>query len=656
MKKIYLFFLILLHSITFCQVFINEVDADTPGTDNKEFIELKSTNPNFSLNGYVLVFFNGTSSGTGNLSYFSIDLDGLMTDVNGNILIGNSLVSPTPAFEIPNNTIQNGPDGIGLYLGNSTDFPLLTPATATNLINSLSYSFAPLPVPTSIMSSFGTTTFVNEGLNATAGLDSMQRKPDGTFEVKPPTPGRNNDGSGIPLIYVSTTINAATLNENQTLTISCSSSQVVITNDLIISFSLNNGNFNSSDFSGTANVTIPIGQTSSSRTLTILDDGINEGDENAKLTLTSPNSVYNLNNNNIIIRVKDANFIILPFGNPTNPTFGTVTNLKPVNYYDSLNGLSGVSLKQEIQNIIANPTIIREHNYADVYTILREADQNPANSNEVWLMYVEQSRSKLDQQVGSSNIGFWNREHIYPQSRGGFNLDSNVFPDGINVFTSTDANDIEAGGTDAHHLRAEDGPENSLRNNRNYGSADYSGPAGNQGTWKGDVARALFYMAVRYNNLNVVNGYPAENPDGNIGDLATLLTWNTQDPADDFEMNRNNVIFNWQKNRNPFIDMPNLASYVFGTNIGQPWTNSLAVANIENELKVKIYPNPATNFINIEGLKNEAKIQIFSAFGEKVLEHDQNIFEKLNFNLASGIYLVNIISDNKSIVKKLVVR
>jgi Endonuclease I/Secretion system C-terminal sorting domain len=655
MKKFYLIILALFTSSIFSQVVINEVDADVVGTDNKEFIELKSSTPNFSLNGYVLVFFNGTSAGTGNASYFSLDLDGLTTDVNGNILIGNALVSPTPALIIVNNIIQNGPDGIGLYLGNDTDFPIGTLANTTNLIDSIAYSFSFVAIPTLLMSSFGTTTFVNEAMNTNAPGESMQRKADGTFEAKTPTPGVNNDGTGIVLIYVSTSVNSSTLNEGQNLIISCSSSQAIVGNPLVLSFTLNNGSFNSIDFSGTTNVTIPVGSTTSSRTISILNDGINEGDEEAKLTLSSPDVTYNLNNNNIIIRINDANFTTLPFGTPASPTYGTVFNTKPTGYYDSLNGLSGVALKQEIQNIIANPSIVREHNYADVYTILRDADQNPANSSQVWLMYVEQSRSKLDQQVGSSNIGFWNREHIYPQSRGGFNLDSNVFPDGINIFTTTDANDIEAGGTDAHHLRAEDGPENSLRNNRNYGAADYSGPTGNQGTWKGDVARALFYMAVRYNNLNIVNGYPPENPDGFIGDLATLLTWNNLDPADDFEMNRNNIIYNWQKNRNPFIDMPNLASYIFGNNVGQPWSNSLSVLNSDIELQVKMYPNPATNFVTIDGLTNESNVEIFNSIGEKVYVNKLYANEKLNFNLSSGIYLVKIISENKSTVKKLIV-
>ena len=655
MKKFYLIILILISNSIFSQVFINEIDPNTPSTDDVEFIELKTITPNFLLNGYVLVFFNASSSGTGNISYYSIDLDGYSTDANGNILLGNPLVSPTPAIIIPNAIIQNGPDAVAIYQGDATDFPLNTVATNVNLVNALAYSNSNAIQATTLMSILGLTTSVNETMNLAADTQSIQRKNDGTFEVKTPTPGVNNDGTGILFNYLSFTTNNSILSEGQNLQINFSTTQIISGTPLTINFNLSNSGFNSGDFSGNLSVTIPVGSSSISAIIAILNDGINEGDEELKIVVNALPSQYSLNNNNKIIRINDVNFTVLPFGTPANPTFGTVFNTKPIGYYNSLNGLSGVALKQEIQNIIANPATVREHNYADVYTILRDADQNPANSNQVWLMYVEQPRSKIDQQVGSSNIGFWNREHIYPQSRGGFNLDSNVFPDGINVFTTTDANDIEAGGTDAHHLRAEDGPENSLRNNRNYGSADYSGPSGNLGTWKGDVARSLFYMAVRYNNLNVVNGYPAENPDGNIGDLATLLTWNTQDPADDFEMNRNNIIYNWQKNRNPFIDMPNLASYVFGNNVGQPWSNSLSITEKNMDLQVKMYPNPATNFISFDGLNIDSNIEIFNSIGEKVYNNTYNSSNKLNFNLSSGIYLVKIISENKSVVKKLVI-
>ena len=242
-------------------------------------------------------------------------------------------------------------------------------------------------------------------------------------------------------------------------------------------------------------------------------------------------------------------------------------------------------MKQAVQNIIANPAVVHAHNYGDIIDILKTADQNPKNSNEVWLMYVEKPRSKLEFQDTGINTGKWNREHIYPQSRGGYTDGTSSIPDGINIWLPTNANDILAGHGDAHHIRAEDGAENSLRSNNDYGLTGYNGPSGTMGSWKGDVARSVFYMAVRYNALSVVNGDIADTTVGQLGDLASLLTWNTLDPSDDFEMNRNNYIYTWQVNRNPFIDYPDLANYIWGSKVGQTWHSNLSTNDFGN-LKV----------------------------------------------------------------------
>ena len=114
-------------------------------------------------------------------------------------------------------------------------------------------------------------------------------------------------------------------------------------------------------------------------------------------------------------------------------------------------------LKQAIQDLIANPAVVRAHNYGDVNTILLTADQNPLNSNEIWMMYKEESRSKLLIQTTGSGTGKWNREHIYPQSRGGFADATSDTPDGINIWLPTSASDIAAGHGDAHQSRLRNG-------------------------------------------------------------------------------------------------------------------------------------------------------------------------------------------------------
>jgi hypothetical protein len=636
------------------QIVINELDPDTNSTDVKEFIELKSGTPNFSLDGYVVVFFNaGSSPYSGTSSYYAIDLDGLVTDVNGIILLGNLQVSPAASFIIPQSTIQNGPDAIAIYLGNASDFPINTSATATNLIDALAYSNSGTTSASELMSIFGESVCYNENANGLASTQSIQRKSDGTYEIKTPTPRANNDGSGIVYngVMVSYTSNPITEGQNFTVTFTTDTAE---TTDLNISFTLNNGSFTNADFYGNLNATILAGTTSASTVIQILNDGLNDGDENMSINVGSIPSNYVLLNNGISIRVHDINFVVRPWGTPVNPTYGLCSSTVPNGYYSSLEGKSGAILKQAIQDIIANPAVVRGQNYGDVYDILKVADQNPENSNQVWLMYVEQPRSKLDYQTGTSgSIGFWNREHIYCQSRGGFSDATSSTADGIDVWWPSNANDITAGHGDAHHIRAEDGPENSSRNNRNYG-LDYNGPTGNLGSWRGDVARAIFYMCIRYNGLNVINGNPSDNPIGQIGDLATLLTWNTADASDDFEMNRNNEVYNWQMNRNPFIDYPMLADYIWGTRSGQTWSFALATENFYN-LDVFIYPNPAQNQITISGLNQESTIEIFTLSGVKLKTINFVGTTQLNLNLASGMYFAKITSENKSTTKKLIV-
>lgn len=657
MKKITFLLISLFCTLSsFSQVVINEIDADTPSSDILEFIELKSNTPNFSLNGYVLVFFNGgsTSPYSGNLSYFAIDLDGYTTDINGIIQFGNPTVSPTPAGTFPITTIQNGPDAVALFLGNATDFPLNTAASSTNVIDAMAYSNAATTQPSALMTILGISICTNENQTSLSSTKSIQRKTDGTYEVKTPTPGMNNDGSGVIFNYVTTTTNLTTITEGESLIITATTSSAVTTTPLILSFTLNNGSFNSSDFSGNLNITIPVGVTTGTSTISILNDGINEGDEELLIDLAAPSVEYNLNNNSIIIRVNDINFTTLPFGTPANPTFGNVTSTAPIGYYASIEGLSGAALKQGLQNIIANPSIVRTHTYGDLAVILKKADQNPANSNQVWLIYTEEPRSKFDYQTGNSIIGKWNREHIYCQSRGGFADATSGTPAGINVWSPAGPDIIATGHSDAHHIRAVDGQENSSRNNRNYG-VDYNGPSGVAGTWNGDVARALFYMGVRYNGLSVVNGNPVENIIGQIGDLATLLQWNHSDPADDFEMNRNNYIYTWQVNRNPFIDYPNLADYIYGANYGQQWFSTLKVNEV-TDTKIVLYPNPAKDQITIAGTTSKSDVSIYSLSGQLLFQTSIMGETNIKLDLPSGIYLCKITSDNHAVIKKITIK
>lgn len=654
-KQIALVLIFIISEFAFSQVVINELDCDTPSTDDKEFLELKSDTPNFPLDGYVVVFFNGSVSGM-NSSYYTLDLDGYTTDVNGLFLIGSNTVSPIPQYIIPVSVIQNGVDAVAVYQANAIDFPEFTVAYVDEtLVDVLLYRTTQSDgtglIP--IFSAFDSNIqIITEG--GTGNTNSIQRNNDGSYFVGTPTPRQLNDGSGIVLNGLLLSVSQSQYQEGESFDIIFTTEQMV-TSDLSIDITLNNGTFNTSDFTGNTSLTIPNGQNSIVTTISLTDDIVDEGDEVLKISLSSLPVDYLKLNDNIEIRVVDNDFVVAAWGTPLNPTFGLVSSTQPVNYYTSLEGLSGAALKQALQDIIANPALVRAQTYADIIDILKEADQNPANSNEVWLLYTEQGRAKLDYQTVSNSLGKWNREHVYPRSRGGFfSIDADDTADGKTIYWTTEADSLRHGNSDAHALRAADGPENSLRNNQNYGVDEYDGPAGNAGSFKGDVARSIFYMVTRYNGLDVVNGYPVDTTPGFIGDLATLLDWHRNDAPDDYEMNRNNVVYTWQNNRNPFIDEPDLADYLWGAQVGNTWSPSLSTEHNQT-LQILVYPNPAHQGFYLKGIKTKTLLELFSMDGRVIqrLHATEDIL--MGSNLAKGMYLLKIRSEGNSSTKKIMI-
>lgn len=631
------------------QLVINELDSDTPGVDDKEFVEIKSNTPNFNLNGYIIVFFNGSASGN-NASYVAYDLAGYTTDINGLLLIGSNQVSPFPQYVISSNVIQNGADAVAIYQDNINNFPPQTVATTTNLIDALVYGTSD-PDDTDLMSLLGETQQIDEDLNNDKDNQSIQLNASGGYDVKAPTPRQLNDGSGIVLNGVMISVAQNQYNEGDNFDITFTLEEDV-TQSKTINFTLDNAGFGAADYTGNTSVTFMAGTKTAVANIQLIDDTIDEGDEQALIQLQNIPPDFIALNNEVIVRIVDNDFQVAPWGTPLNPTYVEVASTAPNNYYDPIDGLAGQNLRDALQDIIAKEGVVRAQTYADVYDILMEADQNPSNSNQVWLVYTEQPRAKLDVQTGSDNTGKWNREHLYPRSRGGFNsIEEDDIADGKNIFWNTNADSLRHGNSDAHHLRAVDGNENSTRGNQHFGQ--YNGPQNNQGSFKGDVARSIFYMVIRYNGLEVVNGFP-ENGPGEIGDLATLLVWHQQDPPDDFEMNRNNIIYDWQKNRNPFIDYPDLVDYIFGNQIGSPWNNPASVKN--NQLSdIKIYPNPSNGKISIDGVEGVGKLSVYSITGQQIQQ--QKIVEKqVEINLPAGIYVIKIESENQYFIQRLILQ
>jgi len=216
----------------------------------------------------------------------------------------------------------------------------------------------------------------------------------------------------------------------------------------------------------------------------------------------------------------------------------------PSGYYDAAAGKSGQELKTALNSIL-NTNLTRV-SYGDARYILAETDRDPNNSSNCILVYLGTSVS------GNWDGGItWNREHVWPQSLLGVNVENQS----INV------------GSDLHNLKPADPNENSSRGNKYYANQTTSDSYAPRNAVKGDLARILFYMVVMYESspdLELVNRTP------NIYEMAlldVLLEWHVQDPVDDFERNRNEVIYTYQHNRNPFIDHPEYVDLIWGNNL-----------------------------------------------------------------------------------------
>ncbi|MFC7356435.1 T9SS type A sorting domain-containing protein [Jejudonia soesokkakensis] len=182
MKKITLLLALLVASISYGQIVINEVDSDQTSTDTTEFIELLSDTPNFSLNGYIVVLFNGSND----TSYETVDLTGFTTDANGYFIIGSDA---TPGVDImlgPDNTIQNGTDAIAIYQDSAATFPDGTAPTTTNLIDAVVYTTGDGD-DEGLRMALGLSTFYDEDANGMKDTESIQRASDGTYCTGAPT-------------------------------------------------------------------------------------------------------------------------------------------------------------------------------------------------------------------------------------------------------------------------------------------------------------------------------------------------------------------------------------------------------------------------------------------------------------------------------------
>lgn len=239
-------------------------------------------------------------------------------------------------------------------------------------------------------------------------------------------------------------------------------------------------------------------------------------------------------------------------------------------YYNDVNvNLTGIALKNALATKITTTHTNNLTYTPGIWNASMITDVNPSNSMEVLLIYgwengtdgdITNDRERDINNNGGS-VGQWNREHVYANSLGTPDLDQ----------AGTDGPPY----ADAHNLRPCDPQRNSSRSNKLFATGTGNSGAVTGGwypgdEWKGDVARIIMYMYLRYGSQCLPSNVGVGSTTGTPDDMIDLfLQWNVDDPVSDFERQRNTYHENTsntyaQGNRNPFIDNPRLATRIWG--------------------------------------------------------------------------------------------
>ncbi len=233
--------------------------------------------------------------------------------------------------------------------------------------------------------------------------------------------------------------------------------------------------------------------------------------------------------------------------------------------------LAIVSLTLSAQSAVAHSLRVTLHEkarsghkalpYKKLWSVLADLDKDVCAQGRLRLFYTDRTQDKtLSGRRNNSNKNAWNREHLWPQSRG-----AKKFPMK----------------SDLHHVRPADASVNNNRGNLDFGEGGR--PEGEapdtfmsattfepRDEIKGDIARSLFYMDVRYEgsgrepDLQLVKKVQTTREGRHMGNLCQLLIWHQKDPVDQSERRRHGRIAEIQGNRNPFIDDPEVAEQLYG--------------------------------------------------------------------------------------------
>lgn len=370
--------------------------------------------------------------------------------------------------------------------------------------------------------------------------------------------------------------------------------------------------------------------------------------------------------------------MLVSFSQESDKNLSLTAIPQPPGYYANATG-TGLTLKTQLKTIISTGHV--DQGYGSLWSLFTNQafrDTYYENDNTLIDMYSENPTgvdpynfSTTSQQCGnySSEGDCYNREHIVPQA----------------FFDNVAVNPMK---NDPFHVAPSDGKVNGLRDNYPYGKVNSASTTTANGSklgsnlnsgysagytatvfeplneFKGDIARSIFYFVTRYqddmpsfyNAATVVSKNMFDGTSNNALSptfLNILITWHNLDPVSPKELERNNTIYSYQGNRNPYIDHPEYVCQIWSTACAALSNPTLEYTSIS------VYPNPSNNHkVTIECNVLVDTIQLINSNGQLIKEVKNPVFNNNSYSLEDlpqGFYFLKLSSESQSIVKKLII-
>lgn len=239
----------------------------------------------------------------------------------------------------------------------------------------------------------------------------------------------------------------------------------------------------------------------------------------------------------------------------------------PTGYYNSARKLKTSELKTALYKLINPHQKVSSYNALPDY--FKKTDVRPGTS-EWWDMY-----SNMHVPISLTFGTYMNREHSLPKSWWGGNTAIPAYTDLFHLYPAEAAANQKKSNYPLGEISTQtwtNGVSSLGKGVNSGGAASVFEPADE---YKGDFARTYFYMVTCYQDMNWVTTWQVANgayPSLQQWAINLLLKWHREDPVSEKELNRNEAVYNIQNNRNPFIDYPELAEYIWGNKMGQEWT------------------------------------------------------------------------------------